>query len=685
MKKAIFLTDSRSTLPHLGCSAPQMRPGPVKKVHLIFKTHLDIGFTDLGANVINKYFEHFIPSAISLSEQMRKNAETDRFVWTTGSWLIYEFLERSSANNRRRMERAIENGDIVWHGLPFTTHSELMDDSLFLLGTRFSAELDKRFDRKTIAAKMTDVPGHTRGIIKPMAGAGLRFLHIGVNSASTPPDVPELFTWKGADNCELVVMYQRDYGSVMTLPGGRTAVSINFTGDNDGPQSPEQIADIYQGLRKRFPEAKVAASSLNAVAEDVIAQKKRLPVITQELGDTWIHGTASDPMRAGQFRELSRLRTEWIAAGKINEYGPTDIAFGGKLMMVAEHTWGLDVKSHLNDWSVYEQSLFKNSRTKPNFRKIEASWREKREYISEAVKTLPKKLAGEATERLKTLVPVRTTANNYEAISNPADVIETDHFDIAFDPETGAVNTLKDHKTKRNWSGKENPLVLFAYQTFSTEDYNRFLGQYLTQRTDWALKDFGKPGLEIASPQSRIFLPRLKKALFYRGKADHRIRLEMDVPDTANTGCPGELVTELVLPSSEPVVHVDFKWFNKPAFRQPEALWLSFVLRIINKDGFRMDKMGQDVSPLDIISKGNRSLHGVIKGIKYEDRKGKFNIESPDAFLVAPGGKKLLKFDNRQPDMSKGLGFCLCNNVWGTNFVMWFEEDMRFRFTLRFG
>ena len=33
----------------------------IKRVHVVFKTHLDIGFTDLGKNVIERYMEHFIP------------------------------------------------------------------------------------------------------------------------------------------------------------------------------------------------------------------------------------------------------------------------------------------------------------------------------------------------------------------------------------------------------------------------------------------------------------------------------------------------------------------------------------------------------------------------------------------------------------------------------------------------
>ena len=34
-----------------------------KKIHVIFKTHLDIGFTDLAKNVKEKYFKHYIRGA----------------------------------------------------------------------------------------------------------------------------------------------------------------------------------------------------------------------------------------------------------------------------------------------------------------------------------------------------------------------------------------------------------------------------------------------------------------------------------------------------------------------------------------------------------------------------------------------------------------------------------------------
>src|SRR5829696_1872946 len=99
-------------------------------IYLVFKTHLDIGFTDLAGNVVQTYFDVFIPSAIYTARKLKETGSADRFIWTTGSWLIYEYLEQGTAQQRKELEKAIEEGDIRWHGLPFTTHTELMDEAL---------------------------------------------------------------------------------------------------------------------------------------------------------------------------------------------------------------------------------------------------------------------------------------------------------------------------------------------------------------------------------------------------------------------------------------------------------------------------------------------------------------------------------------------------------------------------
>jgi hypothetical protein len=625
----------------------------VEKVLVIFKTHLDIGFTDMAATVMKTYFDHFIPGVLSLSEQIEREHREDRYIWTTGSWLIYRYLEEASPENRRRMERAILAGDFVWHGLPFSMHSELMDRSMFRLGTAFSARLDQRFGRKTVAGKMTDVPGHSRGLVPIMAEAGLELLHIGANDGSAALEVPPLFVWKSPDGSNLMVMYQHSYGGVAVLPGGRTAVSVSFTSDNQGPHTPEQIAQIYGALRKRFSKARVQGSDLNELTAEARLLRPQLPVVTREIGDTWIYGPASDPLLMARFRELSRLRREWIAKGRLSTNGDVDLAFGKRFLCVPEHTWGTgDTNSHQD---VYEMIAFRASRNLPEFRFMERSWAEKRANLDVAVGALPGELAAEAGARLKSLSPVRTEREKLRKLHFPADAHATKHFRIRFDAKTGAINFLKHRETGRQWACSGHDLGLFSYQTFSQPDFDRFMDQYVTaklRKENWCLEGWGRPGLDKSSARSALCFAKLKQLWHEQRPDGHLFLTDLEVPDAGDSGCPREISVETFLPDKEPSVELTLKWFNKVASRLPEACWFSFTPPISADGQFEMDKMGQAVSPLDVVKGGNRNLHGVISGVSYQDKRSGFQLETLDAFLVSPGRRSLLVFDNQEPDLA---------------------------------
>ena len=79
----------------------------IKKVLVIFKTHLDIGFTDFAENVKQKYFDVFIPGAVKTANALR-NSDTDAsFKWTTGSWLIHEYLRNNPGESGEEVRQAI--------------------------------------------------------------------------------------------------------------------------------------------------------------------------------------------------------------------------------------------------------------------------------------------------------------------------------------------------------------------------------------------------------------------------------------------------------------------------------------------------------------------------------------------------------------------------------------------------
>jgi hypothetical protein len=660
--------------------------GEISKVHLLFKTHLDIGFTDYAADVLVKYFDHFLPVALGLAKDSRLENHKQRFIWSTGAWLIYEYLERSGPENRKKMEQAIEAGDVVWHGLPFTMHSELMSSSMLQAGMRLAKVLDERFGKKTIAAKMTDVPGHTRSIVHVLQQEGMEMLHIGVNPASPVPEVPEMFTWQTKDGSEIMVMYHGSYGGIMILPDQKTAVSIVFTGDNHGPQSQKEISEIYKILKRRFPNADIQASDFNQVAIDLGKHKGHLPVVSSEIGDTWIHGAGSDPLKIAQFRELVRFREELLGSGELIAGSAEDMSFAIPLAMVAEHTWGMDIKTYLKSWDIYSQEKFEASRNTVPFRRVEKSWQEKRNYIRDAVDALSPDLSGRADEKLNSLVPVRNSLSGLDSL-NLDEGLDTEFFVVKFDRKSGAIVSLIQKESGRDWADHRHSSGLFTYQTFDHNDYTRFLDQYLRTLTEWALYDFGKPGLENANPENNTWQPHVKTSVKSENKEGIRIYLESEITGKDGKppyGCPAQIRLEVFFPANVQEIWINLLWFNKKATRLPEALWFSFIPKLRENETWIMDKSGHEVDPCDVVRNGGRKLHAVQKGVRAGEDNGRIIIESVDAPVVAPGERNLLNFDNALPLPGDGMHFCLCNNVWGTNFTMWFEDDMQFRFKLRF-
>ncbi len=658
----------------------------VKRVLVMFKCHFDAGFIDTQAAVVNKYFEQYFPRAIELAAKLRETGE-ERYVWTTGSWLVYEYLEQSSAANRKRMEQALGRGDIAWHALPFSWQTELLDRSAIAGLIGLSKSLDQRFGRKTTGAKMTDVPGHSRGLIDPLAENDVKLLDIGVNSASTPPDVPEAFIWKSQSGSSLVMIYHRhDYGGIVRIPSSDLAVAVEVRNDNSGPHTEEEVRKIYAGLKQQFPNASIHASSLTEIAEAVQPYKASLPAVTEEIGDTWIYGVASDPVKLARFRELLRLRRSWISQGKFQTADQTDRAFLARFGLAAEHTWGTDTKTWL-DFDHYTPAALARMLDKPNYETVTASWIEKRNDIEAGIAVLPPPLRAEAQRRIAGLKPVRPDTSRLKAF-DPTTPLETPHFVVALDPSTGAIVRLQSKSSGRDWASPNHPLASFSYQTLSKEDYDQFLASYITVQTDWAPKDFGKPNIERFGARSHTWTTKMTSCFSAVDETGQRVVAQLHIaeagePASGVAAWPDDIYMELVLTESEPAIDCTFSWFGKPANRLPEALWLSFHPLAPKTGNWQLQKVEQPVSPQDVVPGGNRHMHAVSNELTYHDEHGRFSIETLDAPLLSLGEKTPIYFSRSQPDLAKGIHFSLFNNGWGTNYIQWFSENMQFRFKIR--
>ena len=669
----------------LASTAPEATP--VKRVLIVFKCHLDVGFTQTQAQVMRKYFDEYYPTAMQRADQMRA-AGSDRYIWTTGSWLLYEYLDQATPEQRRAMEAAIHRGDITWHALPFSWQTEMLDQSMIAGALGFSADLDARFGRKTIGAKMTDVPGHSRGIIAPLQAAGVRMLDIGINAASVPPDVPDAFLWRDNLGNSLAMIYHRhDYGSVIRIPGSDLAVSVEVRNDNSGPHTIEEIKAIYAKLRAQFPGAKVEASTLSDVAAAVEPYRAQLPVFTKEIGDTWIYGVPSDPAKVARYREVARLRKAWIAQARFKVGDGTDRQLLRRLLLAVEHTWGTDTKSYLDN-DHYRPADLAAVIEEPAYKTMTTSWQEKRDDIDLGVASLPPDLQEQVRGSFRKLAATAPEMAGMEPLDLKRS-IEGKHFTLRIDPQTGAITGLVPKASMREWASVEAPLGLLTYQTLSAEDFDDYLQRYVQIKADWAPRDFGKPNIEHFGATSREWHPKLIRSLSSRDKDGLRIVLHLEVEDagaaaSGNVAWPAEFYMELMLPDREPVINVRLTTMGKSANRMPEALWITFnTPRAAMPQRCSLTKVDEAVDSYDVVSGGGQAMHAVNEPITLQKGSRSLQIVSHDAPVIALGTRSPLNFSRLQPDLSKGVHVCLFNNAWGTNYPQWASGDWLYRFTLR--
>ncbi|KAI8469213.1 MAG: hypothetical protein J3K34DRAFT_459474 [Monoraphidium minutum] len=409
-----------------GAAAGAAADGGNKTVHLIFSSHLDVGFTDMDNAVIELHWYTHYPRAITLARWFDAHGRGDGFRYLTHSWLVSLFFDCPSrpgltcpaAAEQSELAAAIKCGAITWHAAPFNPNYEARPQRMFdadTLGYAFDMThgLDARFGLKPKAvASLRDVPGLTRGALPVFASRGVRALTCGVNGFSAPPAVPKRtpFVWRDdASGAEVVAMWHEGgYGGwhdgihadnaddCIKAEGFDHILCVSWRDDNGGPPaSPSEAQAVFAAVRAAWPGARVAASTLDEYASALLAAAPRLalPVVTGEIGDTWVHGSASDPLRLADYRAALRARRRCVRDPHCDSKGPGFERFSRLVIKVAEHTWGLAFNEALGDATNYTNAYLHprlaNISSLPRYARVVESWRRQRDYVAWALEELP--------------------------------------------------------------------------------------------------------------------------------------------------------------------------------------------------------------------------------------------------------------------------------------------------------
>ena len=673
----------------------------MKKVYVVSKTHLDLGFTDYAENIRRKYIDKFIPQAISLADKV--NTDTHKnFIWTTGSWIIKEALLYSTEEQKEKLISALKKGNIVPHAMPFTTHSELLDEDTFNYGLSIVDGIDEIRGRKTVAAKMTDVPGHTKAIVPLLSKRGIKLLHIGVNGASAVPQVPECFLWK-CDGSEIIVIYSGDYGGAFKCDLLDEVLYFDHTLDNRGAPSPEKVLAKLDKIKAEFPDYEVEASTLDDYAEILWDVRDKLPVIENEIGDTWIHGSASDPYKSAALRQLMNLKSKWLSDGTMERNTEEYTGFSDALICVAEHTCGMDTKNFYADYDSYLKPQFQRARkrdkiiVKHPFRDfpynilniinkirytssysiIEKSWQEQRDYISKAVNSLNGVHKKEAETALANLLPEKPCEFKGEKLNG-----EINAFGFSFGLNSfGGIGSL-------SFNGQEiiknNSKPFFEFRSYTSEDYDFWFKNYSRNMKDnavWAYPDFGRPLLKCYDGKypAGSFYYSMENA--FAEKVENAVKvsvnLKCDRELCEKTGAPR--VVQVVYTLNESGLSFDVSWFGKDASRLTEAI---FIHLYPNTDEISLVKIGSEVDYKSVVSMGGKNLHAVEK-CEFTNGAGEFELINRHSPLISIGKGKILEYDNKIESIEDGISYVLYDNVWGTNFPQWYEDNARFSFEIK--
>jgi hypothetical protein len=377
--------------------------GRLREVVVVFKTHFDIGYTDMAANVVQRYRTTMIDDALKVVDDSRSLPPEQQFAWTIPGWPLTKILDDWPGQTPERIARvrgAFREGRFVVHALPFTTHTESLELEDLVRGLGFAARAARSAGLELPRdSKMTDVPCHTWALPTLLVHAGVGFLHLGCNAGSSSPAVPMLFWWEGPDGSRLLTMYSASgYGTGLAPPPDwphRTWLALIHTGDNHGPPRPAEVKKLLEDAQQKLPGVKVRIGRLSDFADLLLAEKPDLPVVRGDMPDTWIHGVMSDPAGARLARNIrpaiaaaESLHTALQVRGvRLPEVAPTIAAAYEQSLLYGEHTWG----GALYWVTRYDKGIrfpygeaWQKDRTAGRFQRLEASWNEHSGYIQAA-------------------------------------------------------------------------------------------------------------------------------------------------------------------------------------------------------------------------------------------------------------------------------------------------------------
>lgn len=445
----VYLADGERQL-----TTPQtLLQRPVREWKVFFQTtpHIDLGYTDLVANVETKLRSMVLDDVFGLLRKTGDYPQGERLHWTSeSSWFLDVALKNLTGAARADLEASLARGQLSVGAMDFNLHSEACSQEELIRSLFRAQKLVQKYPGLDASAAMqSDPPGYAWGLAQALVSSGIRYLAIWANNGHPlPANLPELFYWEAPDGGRLLTAYQTGYAAsrfgeyrlidketgkelrmdqevllkeveenanhtLMDLEGMDfpfDALLGRIVGRDNG-LPPEHMAELAKAWNARYLSPRIIFSGpggyLRYIDENF---RNRIPVLRGDMNNWWNDGAATLARDTGLARQ-ARARApiaEMLASinawhgGALTSYPSKELEeLYYQLLRYDEHTFGLRA------YNVRGKVLSQGDNTEgPEWERWRQSWRDKAAWAQRADQA-SRQLIGEGLRKLSSKVATR--------------------------------------------------------------------------------------------------------------------------------------------------------------------------------------------------------------------------------------------------------------------------------------
>lgn len=342
------------------------------EIYLLPHSHVDIGYTELQADVEKKQNSN-IESGLRLAQATADYPPDARFKWNVEVlWPVDNYLRDASSEQRERFISAVRAGQIgldAFYGNILTGLCR-PEELLNLMG--YAMRLSEACGVPIDSAMISDVPGYTWSTVSAMAQAGVKYFSFAPNyfdrmGATMKEWQNRPFWWRAADGQHRVLCWcpSRGYalghligeGAALTrflpqyltelqtngYPYDMTYLRWNVHGDNGSPD--EQLSDVVRDWNATHVYPHLVISTTSATFREFERRYgNQLPQFSGDYTPYWEDGAGSSAQetalnrasaeRLVQAEDLWSMRNPGVFPAEDFQKAWRNV------LLYSEHTWG---------------------------------------------------------------------------------------------------------------------------------------------------------------------------------------------------------------------------------------------------------------------------------------------------------------------------------------------------------